>query len=359
MENPPTKGYQVRCLAMATGLSDRYAGRVIAALASTTVDSARAAGRPFRRLQSVLARLIDGTPLQSALFDGTDVAERVCRIVDEWRPDAIIVMTERLPVTTAALCSRVLIVDVVDPMRLHMQQRASRAGMLWRWLWNREANSFMRNAQRIRRCATQVIASSASALRDYPDAVVIPNAATIDMTPRPPPAIDVVFTGNLSYWPNIRAAVELCEIIAPRIKAALPEARIAVAGRHPAAAVRKACASADVSLMANVENMGALLRSSRLALAPIEWTPAANLKIMEALAAGTPVLAYPGAAAELPGSADGVRVCKGPDEMARAAVAFLDGTEAFVVARRNQHTWGARAASLETLLDALLPAELV
>jgi glycosyltransferase involved in cell wall biosynthesis len=354
LENPPTKGYQVRCLAMASGLGERYVGRVVAARASRGLSNVGAADRPLRRLQAGLGRLVDGAPLQSALFDGDDVASRFRQVVEDWRPDAIVVMTERLPVTTAALREQVLLVDVVDPMSAHMTQRASRASFWSRWLWTHEAKSFMRHAHVVRQCATKVIASSSSALTDYPDAVVIPNAATLDPAPRPPASVDVIFTGNLSYWPNVKAAVELCERIAPRIKDALPEARIAIAGRQPTAAIRRACRAAGVVLMPNVKDMGSVLRASRLALAPIDWTPAANLKIMEALAAGTPVLAYPGAVAELPGSVSGVRTCEGPDEMAQSAIALLRGIEHLDVVTNDQQSWSTRAASLEVLLDSLL-----
>jgi glycosyltransferase involved in cell wall biosynthesis len=353
LETPPTKGYQVRCISMAEGLGEHYVSRIVAAGSNHGGESIGADRRPIQRLLSFLSCLRNGSPLQSALFDGRDVARGVREIVDSWKPTAVIVVTERLPTTIGHLCSAALIVDVVDSMRIHMQERADRSGPLGRLLWGREARAFARSSVRIRQCARYVIAGSTSAVAEYPTAKVIANAARSDPSPRGPATIDLIFTGNLSYWPNIRAAIELCEKIAPAIRRAFPRSVIVVAGRSPSVAVRRACAAADVTLMANVADMASLLRASRLAVAPVEWTPGANLKVLEALAAGTPVLTYPATAQQLPADVDGVRVCDGPELMSHAAIEFLRGREVHEVARRDQHTWNARAAELEALLDAI------
>jgi glycosyltransferase involved in cell wall biosynthesis len=355
LDEPPTKGYQVRCLGIASGLSQRYVSRIVAAARhSSTMESARANERPLERLRALLYRLVDGLPLQSALFDGVDVKKRVSEIVAEWEPDAIVLVTERLPVTTASLCAHPVLVDIVDSMRLHMDERATQARFPASILWSREAGSFKRVAERINKCAVRVVASSSTALADYPQAIVIENAAANDPNPRPDPTTDVVFTGNLAYWPNVKAAIEVCEVIAPMILKALPAAQIAVAGRNPTADVQRACDTAGVSLMANVEDMPALLRSARVAVAPLSWTPAANLKVMEALAAGTPVLAYRAAARYLPEGIEGVLICEGPDEMVTAAIAILRGQKTLEVVHREQHTWAARAVEMEALLDQVL-----
>jgi glycosyltransferase involved in cell wall biosynthesis len=358
LDVPPKKGYQVRCLGIADALSDRYETRVIAARSTSGVlDTVTANARPHQRVWALLHRFVDGAPLQSALFDGSDVADRIQALARDWNPAAIVVVTERLPVTTVRLCadrSRPVIVDVVDSMRLHMVERALRARGPSSMLWRREARSFQRNSKQIAACASTVIAASTTALTDYPDARVITNAASPDTLTRPEAMVDLIFTGNLSYWPNVTAALELCERIVPKIRTSLPHSRIVIAGRRPPRAVQRACVTSGVELIANVDDMAQLLRRSRLALAPVEWTPGANLKILEALAAGTRVLAYPAAVRQLPIDVEGVRSCDGPDEMARTAVAVLEGELEIESPRRDRHVWPARAAELEHVLEALL-----
>lgn len=350
-EAPPTKGYQVRCAELAAGLGRRYLSRIISTRRSSAIEGLDADARPLWRLVTLITQLVRRGPLQAALFDGPDVVRRVKKVVAEWQPDVVVTITERLPITALALAGDTLVVDVVDSMRLHMSERGRRAPFPLSVLWRIEAAAFRRLAGRLDRHAAAVVIASNTALADHPGAIVIENAARRSAFPRPPATIDAVFTGNLAYWPNARAALELCRDIAPLIRAALPSVRIVIAGRDPGPELRQAAANAAVTLMANVADIDAVLRSSRLALAPVEWTPGANLKVMEALAAGTPVLAYRAAAERLPASTVGVRACEGSEDMARIALSVLEGRETIDVGDRDQHTWSARARILEQLLD--------
>ncbi len=353
MHTPPAKGYQVRCLAMAGSLSPRFITRIVSARTARTVENLAADRRPLDRARALVGRVLDGRPIQSALFDGLDVAERVRRLAEDWQPDAIVVVTERLPVTIDLLCEWPLIVDAVDSMEQQMSERASRAIAGVAYLWKREAGAFRRNAKSISRCASRVLVCSDTARGYHPTAHVIENGAPAYASPRPVSTVDLVFSGNLSYWPNVRAALVICELIAPRVLAALPHARIAIAGHNPRAEVKRACQRAGVELLPNVSDMGSILRSSRLALAPLEWTPGANLKILEALSAGTPVLAYRTAAQQVPRD-EGIRVCDGPDDMADQAVAFLQGVLDFRPGDSARFTWASRAKDLERILDEII-----
>lgn len=353
LDTPPTKGYQVRCIEIAAALGARHTVRVVSGRTTRRNETVAANRRHLWRVASLLRRVLDGLPLQAAPFDGPDVARRVKWIVREWRPDAIVVMTERMPDTTAALCSEILVVDVVDAMRLNMEQRARNAGIFMHALWSREARAFTRQARRIERCAKIIIAASATAHAEYPTAHIVPNAAKADNLPRGAPTIDVIFTGNLAYWPNVRAAIELCEEIAPRIRRGMPEATIVVAGRRPVSAIRRACAAAGVTLQADVPDLGDLVRASRVAVAPLRWSGGGNLKILEAVAAGTPVLCYRAASQQLPDALEGIRECADAEEMANAALAILRSDQS-PIGPGDMHIWPARARSLEDLLEPLL-----
>jgi glycosyltransferase involved in cell wall biosynthesis len=190
-------------------------------------------------------------------------------------------------------------------------------------------------------------------LRDYPDAEVIPNGA-FDVTSARERTIDVVFTGNLNYWPNVEAVIEFCGVVLPRIRALGLDPRVVVAGRDPTRAVIRSCASARVELLANVPDMGSLLARARLAVAPIRSATGSQLKILEALSAGTPVLAYPEAGAGLQPGLSGVAICEDAETMARVAVQILRGERTLQV-DGNEFRWEVQAARFEGLLAAVAP----
>jgi glycosyltransferase involved in cell wall biosynthesis len=264
----------------------------------------------------------------------------------------VLVITERLPLTTRALGAYPVVLDLVDSMALHMKQRRQRAHPLLRWAWTREVRGFQRFAIRFRGLARGIVAASETARDEYPEVEVIPNAATAGQ-PGATKKYDIGFTGSLRYWPNVQAVLELCDRIVPAIRAEFPGVRVVVAGRRPAREVKRACTRAEVALLADVPDMAEVLGSIRIALAPVRWTSGANLKILEALAVGTPVVAYPEAMDQLPTDLAGVLVSEGPDDMARIAVGLLLGTMPTPVPNREAQTWRDRAASLQRLVESV------
>ncbi|MHB8688605.1 MAG: glycosyltransferase [Candidatus Dormibacteraceae bacterium] len=271
----------------------------------------------------------------------------------EWQAGIVVVVTERLPFTTFALAERFpVVLDIVDSMTMHMSERAARSWPPIRWFWQFEADRFTKMALPLGQAARAVIASSGSARIQYPRAIIVPNAASFGSRPRPTPVYDIAFTGNLWYWPNVDAARIVCEEIVPWVRRRLPATRVVIAGRNPTTQVRRMSRRANVTLMANVPDLGSLLASCRIAVAPIQWTPGANLKILDAIAVGTPVLTFQAAAAELPAGLSGVVTCESSHEMALIATDFLSGERDLVPAHAASG-WRDRANALAEIINEL------
>lgn len=348
---PPSRGYEVRAASLAEELGTRFAVELMTADGQT--PSQHAPRRKRVSLGRLALPLSRNWPLQTALFDGPEVAARAVQAAVEWKPTVVIVVTERLPFTTIALAKHFpVVLDVVDSMTLHMEERASRGSPVTSWFWKREAERFARLASTLGEAASVVVAASATAASHYPGVVVIPNATSLQSRPRPAPQYDLIFTGNLWYWPNVEAVKILCEVIVPLVRQRVPGVQVLIAGRKPTASVRQLARKANVTLMANVPDLGELLASSRIALAPIRWTPGANLKILDALAVGTPVLTFPAAAAQLAAPSDGVITCQTAEEMARVATELLLGERDLVLPEQTLG-WGDRADALTAIVNEL------
>jgi glycosyltransferase involved in cell wall biosynthesis len=234
-----------------------------------------------------------------------------------------------------------------------MELRASHGGFLSRSVFRHEAASFERLSKRYRQTVRRAVVCAARELRDYPDAEVIPNGA-FDVSSESDRTIDVIFTGNLNYWPNVEAVVEFCGVVLPRLRALGLYPHVVVAGRNPTAAVVKSCASARVELLENVPDMGSILARARLAVAPLRSATGSQLKILEALSAGTPVLAYPEAGAGLQSGLSGVAICEDADAMARVAAQILRGERTLEVGG-EEFRWEVQAKRFSKLLEAVIP----
>jgi sugar transferase (PEP-CTERM/EpsH1 system associated) len=121
---------------------------------------------------------------------------------------------------------------------------------------------------------------------------VVPIGVPVGNGPRPRPVHAdprLVFTGNMSVPHNVDAACFLVREIFPRILAEIPQARLTIAGAHPAAAVR-ALAGPNVEVTGWVEDLGALLGEADLFLAPMRYVAGVQTKVLDAMALGVPVL---------------------------------------------------------------------
>jgi glycosyltransferase involved in cell wall biosynthesis len=102
---------------------------------------------------------------------------------------------------------------------------------------------------------------------------------------------DIIFTGHMSYEPNVDAAVFYCNEIHARVKELLPEARTLLVGNFPHRKVLKAAhAQKDVLVTGRVPSVAEYLRRSGVFIAPLRIGTGARIKLLEAMAVGTPIV---------------------------------------------------------------------
>lgn len=109
----------------------------------------------------------------------------------------------------------------------------------------------------------------------------------------------VCFAGSLNYAPNVDSATVLVNRIAPLVWREVPGARFVIAGRRPTPAVQ-ALAGPHVDVLPNVPSILEVFQESDVAVFPDEHGVGIRNSVLEALAAGLPVVASPVAARELP-----------------------------------------------------------
>jgi glycosyltransferase involved in cell wall biosynthesis len=192
---------------------------------------------------------------------------------------------------------------------------------------------------------------------DHPQVVVVPNAWD---APEPlPPAEGPVasFVALLSWGPNVDAAVWFCSTVWPLVTARMPEARLQLVGRNPAPSVQQ-LAGPSVQVTGTVPDLAPWYGRTRVCVAPLLAGGGSRLKILEALAAGRPVVATTIGAEGLEDLVGrGVVVADEPERMAEELVALLgdprrsaDLGRLGVTAVAADHSW---TAAVRPLLGAL------
>ena len=187
---------------------------------------------------------------------------------------------------------------------------------------------------------------------------VIPNGVDLAyFQPRRPPAYvprRLIFTGNMSYRPNVDAVQHLVADILPRVRQDVPDVELYIVGMEPVAAVRKLADGDRVVVTGRVKDIRPYFDDAAVAVAALRLARGLQNKVLEAMAMRVPVVASRAAFEGITAEADrDLLVADGGGPFARAVVRLLQDAalrEAYAAAGRacveKNHNW-------ETLLQRL------
>ena len=197
------------------------------------------------------------------------------------------------------------------------------------------------------------------------EVLVVPNGVDCAAV-RPGPSREwerpvLLFTGDMSFDPNVQAACSLAARVLPRIRRVYPEAELRLVGRNPPPAVIGLQAP-GVVVTGEVPAMLPHLQEATVYAAPLHSGAGTRTKLLEAMAAGLPVVTT---RVGLEGieAKDGVEavVADDPDATAAAILHLLGDPAARRrvgdAARRlveNRYDWPKCLAPLEPLYAELV-----
>lgn len=118
---------------------------------------------------------------------------------------------------------------------------------------------------------------------------VIPNSVVMPEPCGPAPDPTVMFLGMLSYAPNRNAAAYLAEDIWPRVREAVPNAQLIIAGSHPEQ-VPGFPGGEGVTFTGFVKDLDDLYARTRVVCVPIRTGGGTRFKIIEAASYGRPTV---------------------------------------------------------------------
>jgi len=100
---------------------------------------------------------------------------------------------------------------------------------------------------------------------------------------------EILFVGSMDYHANVDAAVWMAKEAWPILKQRLPELRLTIVGRKPTPEVQ-ALAAEEIAVTGTVDDVRPFYRRAFAVAVPLRVGSGTRLKILEAMAAGVPVV---------------------------------------------------------------------
>jgi sugar transferase (PEP-CTERM/EpsH1 system associated) len=256
--------------------------------------------------------LLSTRPTTHMLLEAAEFDAAVDKTAANQEPDVVLAYCTGIAPAAfrPALRGVPVILDMVDVDSQKWAAMAATARLPLSWVYARESRLLAGyEAHAARRAAMTLVVNEreqAALSSIAPDAriVVIENGVDLgSVQPRgeAPASKTVVFCGVMNYQPNVDGAIWLGRDVWPLVRQRIPTAQLKILGADPTRSVQAlADVAAGVEVTGSVPDVRPHLWSAALAAAPLWTARGIQNKVLEAVAAGLPVVVTPAVMEGLP-----------------------------------------------------------
>jgi len=322
------------------------------------------------RLRGAAQLVFSDRPLTHALLDAPDAQPQLRQLFQESDPDVIVALCSSMAkfALELPLSSRPLVVDFIDADSGKWRQLGEQTNGPLKWIYAREARTLGAFEASVcdRAFATFVVnereRDTLKLVAPGADIGIVEVGVEVEDFRPPGPAVEspeVVFCGVMDYGPNDEGVRWFLEAVWPMVRRSRPDARFTVVGRSPSRSLRAAAdTDPSVTVTGAVPAVQPYLWRAALSVAPLRRARGVQTKVLEAVAAGLPVVVTDAVMSGLP---EEVRAaCISEDDPERFAQAVLDQLAQPAAERRARTervqlstlSWQGRLARVEQIVRA-------
>lgn len=313
-----------------------------------------------------LPYLLTRLPMTLPYFYSAELAESVSKAVRTRQYDRVFVYCSAMTQYLDAAWEIPRIVDFVDVDSDKWLQYADASRFPFANIYRREGRRLREYERKICERAASVIVSTereAALLRQIaPWAPIhaIPNGVDTDffdpaVVPHQRTSPTIIFTGDMSYFPNQEAVTYFARKVFPLIRHSIPDARFLIVGRNPNREVQQLKESDGVEVTGFVPDVRTYLAKAHVAVAPFSIAAGVQNKILEAMAYGLPVVATSKVVQGLsPAIASLVEVSDEPETMSAKLIVLLRDSGSGHMGRERlkiEYSWNTSLSRLLLLVE--------
>ncbi len=291
-----TRTHEVHVLCLADGVADLGNVSGLDGLAASVNAVPVSAWRSRWR---ALRALISDRPLSVSMLDEPALHAAMREAVARLQPDVLFVHSSTVAQYAEPFDGLTRIIHFADLDSQKWLGLSRRTLPPMRWIYALEARRLLRYEGTLARRFSRSFVCTEQEAEDFrrllPGQTVGVLRNGIDLgffrsnsTPRQPGAL--VFTGVMSYLPNVDAMVWFCEAILPLVRADLPGVTLTICGSAPSRKVRRLARVPGVMVTGRVPDVRPYLDRASLFVAPLRLGRGIPNKLLEAMAMGLPVI---------------------------------------------------------------------
>lgn len=284
-------------------------------------------------LLGLIRAFFKGLPMQCGYFYNHKAAKKVSTLIAKHKPDMLFCQLLR----TAEYIRHKDIpktIDYQDIFSYGMKRRADVASFVMRPIYNMEYRRLARYEAAIFDDfdVRTIISEPDRALFPHEkrdEILIVPNG--VDHEKYHPmdreKKYDLVFTGNMSYAPNVNAVEYLANEILPIVWKTLPNVKMYIAGATPDPRVKK-CTNEKIIVSGWLDDIRTAYAESRVFIAPMRIGTGLQNKLLEAMSMRLPAITSPLANASLGAKPnEEILVGSNAEEMAQHIITLLTDKE--------------------------------
>ncbi len=348
---PPNKGEKIRAFHELKYLGERHSVDLFCFADSEAELQYKKYLEPFCRQMYVEVRshasmaagaarsFWKGLPLSCGLFWSQRLRTKIREALFKDSYDVIFVFCSAMAQLVPKECATPIVMDFVDIDSAKWTQYAHRTHPPMSWIYAREGRTLARHEVHWAEKSVSVVVTTAqeakllvsagvSRVDVVENGVEIPRRSAKNQNGISGLDPYALFVGTMDYLPNADAVEHFSRDILTLVQAQIPELKFVIVGRNPTSRVRQLARLRGVHVTGEVPSVDEYLAHCAVVVAPFRIAQGVQNKLLEALAAGKPIVCSPGPAAAI-GAINGENLLIGenPEDFAAAVIGLLQNAE--------------------------------